>query len=107
MERSLGKVFSMSSAQENIVLVGKKPVMNYVVACMTIFNSGAEEITVKARGRAISKAVDAVELIRRSFLKDLEIKSINIGTQELISQDGRKTNVSTIEIVIGRGKGGS
>ncbi|MCS7112434.1 MAG: DNA-binding protein Alba [Nitrososphaerota archaeon] len=94
----------MPSAQENVVLVGKKPVMNYVVACMTIFNSGADLITVKARGRAISKAVDVVELIRRSFLKDLEIKSINIGTQELISQDGRKSNVSTIDIVITRSK---
>ncbi|MBS7642479.1 MAG: DNA-binding protein Alba [Candidatus Bathyarchaeia archaeon] len=94
----------MSSAQENVVLVGKKPVMNYVVACMTIFNSGADSITVKARGRAISKAVDVVELIRRSFLKDLEIKSISIGTQELISQDGRKSNVSTIDIVIARPK---
>ncbi|MEM2740162.1 MAG: DNA-binding protein Alba [Candidatus Bathyarchaeia archaeon] len=95
----------MPSAQENVVLVGKKPVMNYVVACMTIFNSGADLITVKARGRAISKAVDVVELIRRSFLKDLEIKFINIGTQELISQDGRKSNVSTIDIVISRPKG--
>jgi DNA-binding protein len=94
----------MPSAQENVVLVGKKPVMNYVVACMTIFNSGADTITVKARGRAISKAVDVVELIRRSFLKDLEIKSISIGTQELISQDGRKSNVSTIDIVITRPK---
>lgn len=94
----------MPSVQENVVLVGKKPVMNYVVACMTIFNSGADSITVKARGRAISKAVDVVELIRRSFLKDLEIKSISIGTQELISQDGRKSNVSTIDIVISRPK---
>lgn len=97
-------MLDMSSAQENVVLVGKKPVMNYVVACMTIFNSGADSITVKARGRAISKAVDVVELIRRSFLKDLEIKSISIGTQELISQDGRKSNVSTIDIVISRPK---
>jgi len=94
----------MSSAQENVVLVGKKPVMNYVVACMTIFNSGADSITVKARGRAISKAVDVVELIRRSFLKDLEIKSISIGTQELISQDGRKSSLSAIDIVIARPK---
>jgi DNA-binding protein len=91
-----------TTEKENVVLIGQKPVMNYVVACMTLFNSGVKNITVKARGRVISRAVDTVELIRRAFVKDLEIQSINIGTQELTGQDGRKINVSTIELHIAR-----
>ncbi|MEM3692593.1 MAG: DNA-binding protein Alba [Candidatus Bathyarchaeia archaeon] len=91
-----------TAERENVVLIGQKPVMNYVVACMTLFNSGVKNITVKARGRVISRAVDTVELIRRAFVKDLQIESINIGTQELTGQDGRKINVSTIELHITR-----
>ncbi len=87
---------------ENVVLIGKKPIMNYVIAALTFFNAGAKEIVVKARGRAISRAVDTVELIRRAFVKNLEIKSIEIGTQELTRPEGQKVNVSTIEIRVAR-----
>ena len=83
----------------NIVLIGRKPVMNYVVACLTFFNSGEKQVTVKARGRAISRAVDTVELLRRAFVKDLELQGIGIGTEEVQRvEENRKTNVSTIEI---------
>ena len=87
---------------ENVVLVGRKPVMNYVVAALTFFNAGAKEITIKARGRAISRAVDTVELMRRAFIKDLEIKDIRIGTEQLPRAEGGTVNVSTIEIVVAR-----
>jgi len=89
-------------ANENAVLVGKKPIMNYVVACLTFFNSGAQNIVVKARGRAISRAVDTVELLRRAFVKDLQLKDISIGTQEVTRGEGQKTNVSTIEITVAK-----
>jgi DNA-binding protein len=87
---------------ENVVLIGRKPVMNYVVACLTFFNSGEKEVTVKARGRAISTAVDTVELLRRAFVKDLGLKNIKTGTQEMVREDGQKSNVSTIEITVGK-----
>jgi len=87
---------------ENAVLIGRKPVMNYVVACLTYFNSGEKNICVKARGRAISTAVDTVELLRRAFIKDVELKSIAIGTEEVQREEGRKSNVSTIEITLAR-----
>jgi DNA-binding protein len=74
--------------------------MNYVVACITFFNSGADEILVKARGHAISRAVDCVELLRRAFVKNLIVKSITIGTEEIERSENRKTSVSTIEILI-------
>ena len=87
---------------ENVVLVGRKPVMNYVVACITFFNAGEKQVVVKARGRVISRAVDTVELLRRAFVKDLEIKNIDIGTEELVRAEGQKSNVSTIEITVAK-----
>jgi DNA-binding protein len=87
---------------ENVVFIGRKPVMNYVVACLTFFNSNETEVTVKARGRAISRAVDTIELLRRAFVKDLGIKNIKIATEEMTREDGQKSNVSTIEITVGK-----
>lgn len=92
----------VAKTSENAVLIGRKPVMNYVVACLTFFNSGEKNICVKARGRAISRAVDTVELLRRGFIKDLQLKSISIGTEEVQREEGRKSNVSTIEIAMTR-----
>lgn len=92
----------MSESKDNVVLIGAKPVMNYVVACITFFNSGLDEIIVRARGRAISHAVDCVELLGRAFVKDLAVKDIKIGTEEIERFEGGKTNVSTIEIVISK-----
>jgi DNA-binding protein len=87
---------------ENVVLIGRKPVMNYVTACITFFNSGEKQVVVKARGRAICRAVDTVELLHRAFVKDLEIKRIDINTEELVRAEGQKSNVSTIEITVSK-----
>jgi DNA-binding protein len=93
----------MTTQTENVVLIGRKPVMNYVTACITFFNSGGKQVVVKARGRAICRAVDTVELLRRAFIKDLEIKTININTEELARVEGeQKSNVSAIEIVVAK-----
>ncbi len=88
----------VTATSENVVLIGRKPVMNYVVACLTFFNSGEKDICIKARGRAISTAVDTVELLRRGFATDVNVNSITIGTEEVQREEGRKSNVSTIEI---------
>jgi len=87
---------------ENVILVGKKPVMNYVLATITQLNEGAKEVTVKARGRAISRAVDVVEIVRNRFIPGLKLKGIMIDTEELDSQEGRKINVSIIEITVAK-----
>ncbi len=91
-------------SEANSVLIGRKPVMNYVLACITLFHSGVEEINVKARGRAISHAVDVVEVVRRRFLPDVKVKAIGIGADKIVSREegGSLTNVSTIEIVLGQ-----
>ncbi|MFH1623444.1 MAG: DNA-binding protein Alba [Candidatus Aenigmatarchaeota archaeon] len=89
-------------AEENVVFVGQKPSMAYVLAVMTQFNSGKGEIRVKARGKSIARAVDVAEIVRRKFLSDLRIKSIRIGTEEHELEDKSKVPVSMIEIVLCR-----
>ena len=80
------------------VIVGLKPLMNYVVACMTLFNAGNQKVHLRARGRHISKAVDVTEMLRRVFLKDLVVENIKLGTEVHTAPNGRETSVSTIEI---------
>ncbi|MBS7645692.1 MAG: DNA-binding protein Alba [Candidatus Bathyarchaeia archaeon] len=87
-------------SQENQVLIGKKPLMNYVVASLTLFNHGASEVVLRARGRAISRAVDVAEMLRRVFLKDLVVKSITIGSEEVQRAEGGVANVSIMEITL-------
>ena len=90
-------------SQDNAVLIGKKPVMNYVLACITVFHGGAKEVSIKARGRAISRAIDVAEVVRRRFLPDVKVTKIGIGTDQLTPQEGGElTNVSTIEITLER-----
>ena len=91
------------STAENVVFIGIKPVMNYVLAVITQFNMGSGDVILKARGRAISTAVDVAEITRNRFLKELQVQNILIGTEEVQGERGA-TNVSTIEIVLGRGK---
>lgn len=93
----------VENTAENVVLIGKKPVMNYVTACITFFNRGEKQVIVKARGRAICKAVDTVELLRRAFVKNLDIKNIDINTEEVARTEGeQKSNISTIEIAVAK-----
>lgn len=84
---------------DNVVYIGNKPVMNYVLAVVTQFNNGAAEVSIKARGKAISRAVDAVEVSRNRFLPESKVKDIKIGTEKIATDRG-ETNVSIIEIVM-------
>ncbi|OYT34129.1 DNA-binding protein Alba [Archaeoglobales archaeon ex4484_92] len=87
---------------EYVVYVGGKPVMNYVLATLTQLNEGADEVVIKARGRAISRAVDVAEIVRNRFMPNVDVKGIRIDTEELESEQGRRVNVSTIEIVLSK-----
>ena len=90
------------SKDANTIYVGTKPVMSYVLAVITHFNSpDVKEGVLKARGRAITTAVDTAEIVRRKFLKELKAAKITIGTEELQREDGTR-NVSTIEIKLKR-----
>ena len=79
--------------------------MNYVLAIITsLSGTDAKEITLKARGRAITTAVDVVEIARNRFLKDLKIDKIDIGTEEIPPREGenRSRMVSTMEITLSK-----
>jgi len=88
------------SKEPNVVYVGNKPPMSYVMAVMTAFNTGnSAKVTLKARGRAISTAVDVAEILRRRFMKDAKVHTISIGTEEITPREGgNPRNVSTMEI---------
>ncbi|MBR4987760.1 MAG: DNA-binding protein Alba [Methanocorpusculum sp.] len=86
--------------QDNIVFVGTKPVMNYVLAVVTQFNSGVDEVIIKARGKSIVRAVDTAELVTRQFLTGVVKKQVSISTDSVETEAG-STNVSAIEIILG------
>lgn len=85
-------------SENNIVYIGTKPLMNYVLAVVTQMNSGTPEVVLKARGRSISRAVDVAEVVRNKFILNAEIGTIDISTEELPNREGSNTNVSAIEI---------
>ena len=91
--------------QSDVVFVGNKPPMSYVLAIITAFSSGtAKGITLKARGQAITTVVDVAEITRNRFMKDLKVSNIDIGTAEMPPREGenRTRMVSTIEITLSR-----
>lgn len=89
------------SGADNIVFIGNKPVMNYVMAALQLHMQGNETVILKARGRAISHAVDVAEITRNRFLMEFEVKNIEIGT-EVVENENRKSNVSAITITLGK-----
>jgi DNA-binding protein len=97
-ENSAVQTQQASRVPSNNVFVGLKPVMSYVTAIIMHLNSNNREVIVKARGNAISKAVDVVEVARRRFFEGkLVVKEISIGT-EVLGQENERRNVSTMEI---------
>lgn len=89
-------------SSDNIVYIGRKPVMNYYMTVMTSFESSDGRVALKARGNNISKAVDMAEITRNRFMDDLSVDSIEIGTDELESDEGGTKNVSRISILLKR-----
>ncbi len=87
----------------NTVYIGRKPVMSYVLAVITNFNSSdTKQVTLKARGRAITTAVDVAEIVNNRFMKELNVGGITIGTEEIQQEEGGTRNVSTMEIQLMR-----
>ena len=90
---------------ENVIYVGHKPPMSYVLAVVTQFQgSGSEEVIIKARGRSISTAFDTAEIVRNRFITDAKIKEIKISTESITNEEGRTSNVSSIEISLTKKK---
>lgn len=81
------------------VFVGKKGVMAYVLAVITQFSEGAKTISIKARGKSISRAIDVLEIVKNKDM-GIKVEAINTSTEEVETDDGRPLKVSAIEIVI-------
>jgi DNA-binding protein len=100
MTEKLAPIAPREPIPPDTILIGKKPVMAYATAVMMHFQSGAKVLTIKARGRAISRAVDVVEVVRRRFFAGkMSVKEVTIGTQAL-GEGGETRNVSTMDIKI-------
>jgi archaea-specific DNA-binding protein len=83
----------------HFVYVGKKGVMAYVLAVITQFSDGAKEISIKARGKSISRAIDVLEIVKNKDM-GIKVKAINTKTEDVETDDGRPLKVSAIEIKI-------
>lgn len=92
----------MANRDDTYVFVGKKPTMSYVLAALMQINTDSREVIIKARGMAISHAVDVAEILRNKFCPNARIKDIKISTEVLTSEDRGTSNVSSIEIVMVR-----
>jgi DNA-binding protein len=91
--------------KDNVIFVGIKPFMNYVTGVVMQFqNKGQKEVVVSARGKFVSKAVDVVEVARRTFLKEenINIKDIQISSEQFENKEGKRIFVSAIEITLAK-----
>jgi len=89
--------------KDNIIFVGIKPLMNYVTGIIIQFkNKEQKEVIVSARGKFTSKAIDIVEVTRRTFLKEenIKIKDIKISSEQFENKEGKRIFVSSIEIIL-------
>ena len=95
----------LEEKKPEIVFIGNKPPMSYVMAVITAMSSGnISEIMLKARGKAITTAVDVAEITTNRFIKDLKVSAIGIGTEEMPPREGenRSRMVSTMEITLAK-----
>lgn len=88
----------MVEEDDNTVYIGSKPAMSYVLAVVTQFNEGQETVHIKARGKAISRAVDVAEMVKRKFVEEAEVDDITIGTDQIDTDEGEELDVSSIQI---------
>jgi len=89
--------------KDNTIFVGIKPFMNYITGVVMQFkNKGQTEVIVSARGKFISKAVDVVEVAKRTFLKEenVQVKEIKIASEQFENKEGKRIYVSSIEIYL-------
>ncbi len=91
--------------KDNRIFIGGKPFMNYVTAVVMQFNTNnMTEVKISSRGKFITKAVDVAEVARRKFLQEQRVtaKEVIIGSEEFENDEGKKINVSTIDILLSR-----
>jgi len=93
----------MASVDTGEIRVGRKRVMSYVLATVIQFNDpNIKKVSIKARGAAISRAVDVALITCNRFLKDrVKVSGVKIGS-DIVGEPGKERRVSTIEIILER-----
>ena len=92
-------------SDDNVVFIGSKPFMNYVTGVVMQFTTkGSPEVIIKARGKFIGRAVDVAAVAAKRFLSghNIKVKAIKIDSEEFENKEGRKVNVSIIEITLAK-----
>jgi DNA-binding protein len=90
------------SRPPNIVFIGKKPILTYLNATLTLL-ANEPVVTIKARGRSIITAVDVSQMIvKRMNAMGYKVSGVRIFSERLQSKDGKERNVSNIEIDVSR-----
>ena len=89
-----------TAQRRDIIFVGSKPIMTYVHATLTQIATNPT-VTIKARGKKITHAVDVSQMIvKRMDTVGYRINDVRIASDLLMSEDGKQRNISTIEIDI-------
>jgi len=86
----------------NEIFIGNKPFMKYVIATIMQIEQ-TESAIIKARGKFISRGVDVAEVVKKRLKENDNVQlehSLKIGTDEFENDEGKKINVSTIDITL-------
>ena len=94
----------LTAGRYNKIIIGSKPLTNYVIACITIFNSGSDKVILRARGKAINNLVEVFLLLKNSFFKDIKITSVNIDCDEITFDDGKRVFLPVLELFLSKTK---
>ncbi len=93
---------SNKTQKSNDIFIGNKRLMNYVTGVVMQLNSDSGEVSIKARGKYISKAVDVAEVARNRFVPDALVKEVKIGSEEFKGENDKVIKISTIEIILAK-----
>jgi len=88
--------------ESEIIYIGQKPIMNYVLAVVKRLGNGTSNVTIQARGKSISKAVDVALITMDRAADQVKLDGIDIQTEVLTSPEGNPLNVSSIKISISK-----
>lgn len=88
----------MNETKKTVIVGSSKQTLNYVTACITMFNDGAKCVVLRARGKAINVAVEVAQTLKKNFLNSVQISNITIDRENVVSREGRQLDLPVIEI---------
>ena len=68
--------------EENVVIVGRKPLPDYVLEVILLFNEGYDEVIIKGQGPNVGKAVDLYNAVKRRLQDGVELAGVKIDSIE-------------------------